>query len=162
RLSCHSRDRGWTGASLLTQHAVIRAALFPRCDLPPTPRTRCSPGWGNRGFGSNGQAPLSTTPGVPKNPSRHVGERCSFSFTLGGLSRSPPRSSLRRKRGSFPRSWPSRRFGNAGLPRVRGESAFASLVSCRQWDLRIHGCLWPACSVVGVGDRVTTKDQSER
>ena len=35
------------------------------------------------------------------------------------------------------------RFGNAGLPRVHGESAFASPVSCRQWDLRIYGRLWP-------------------
>src|SRR5262249_28448662 len=35
-------------------------------------------------------------------------------------------------------------------------------VLCGQWDLRIHCSLWPACSVVGLGDRVTTEDQIER
>src|SRR5262245_3451883 len=45
---------------------------------------------------------------------------------------------------------------------LRGESACRSPVSSRQWDLRIHCGLWPACSVVGVGDRVTTEDQIER
>src|SRR5262245_30823714 len=35
-------------------------------------------------------------------------------------------------------------------------------MSCRQWDLRIHYGLWPACSEVGVGDRMTTEDQVQR
>src|SRR5262245_39821200 len=43
-----------------------------------------------------------------------------------------------------------------------GESAFRSPFRFRQWDLRIHCCLRPACPVVGVGDRVTTEDEIER
>ena len=31
--------------------------------------------------------------------------------------------------------------------------------SCGHWDLRVLCGVWPAWSVVGVGDRVTTEDQ---